>query len=340
MTQRPDHAEELRRYLTDPVRLCRALGLTQKARTTADGIEVCCPSHKDSNPSCSVTCGPDGTIRVKCFACEFAGDGFHLVAAARGLDTHTEFPEVLAQTADALGLRDIADEIRNGREPAEHRSPPPAPEASPEKVYPPEIEVLVLWRDAGFVREDREASACLVERLIDPDTVTLRDLARVIREDQLLPRWARYRGDGEPRTWLETGHRLLCPTYDASGELRSVKAWRIRSGETPKRLPPAGHRGTGLVLANPAAVRMLKGEKSPIQLVISEGESDYLTWCTRIVEPVLGVFSGSWSTEFAARVPLGSEVIVRTDMDQAGEKYAQGIIASLKGRCLLRRLAA
>ena len=343
MIDRTDHADEIRRYLTDPVRLCKALQLSQDARQNADGWLVLCPAHPDKTPSCSVTRGPDGTVRVKCFGCDLSGDGFHLVAAARGLDCRTDWPEVMAQTAELLGLHEIALEVRAGREASrEPRKAPPAPEPAPEKVYPSEIEVLVLWRDAGFVNEDPEASRCLVERMLDPDSVAAKDLARVIRADQILPRWARYRGDAEePRSWIETGHRLILPAYDASGELRSVRAWRVRGGDTPKRLPPSGHKGTGLVVANECALRMLQGERSPVRLVVAEGEPDYLTDAVQFTgDAVLGVFSGSWSPEFAARVPLGSEVIVRTDLDTAGEKYAKQILDSLKGRCSLRRLAA
>jgi hypothetical protein len=342
VSDRPDHANEIRRYLTDPVKLCKALGLSKDARQNADGWIVYCPVHSEKTPSCSVTRGPDGTVRVRCWGCDFAGDAFHLVAAVRGLDCHRDFVEVMAQTAELVGLAAIAEEVRAGKPPAETRSAPEQPPASPEKVYPPELQVLVLWRDAGFVNEDTEASACLVDRMIDPDGVAERDLARVIRIDQVLPAWARYRGNSdESKTWLETGHRMILPAYDASGELRSVRAWRIRRGESPKRLPPSGHRGTGLVVANESAVRMLKGERAPVRLIVAEGEPDYLTDAVRFAsDAVIGVFSGSWSKEFAQRIPLGSEVIVRTDLDQAGEKYAREILGSLKGRCALRRLAA
>ncbi len=339
MTDRPDPAAEIRRYLTDPAKLCRVLGLTESATQQGDGMVVCCPAHGERNPSCSVTKGPDGTVRVKCFACELAGDGFHLVAAVHQLDCTRDWVEVMALTAEALGLCEIADEVRNGREPSGERKPPPEPTPEPEKVYPPELEVLRLWGDAGFVNEDREASACLVARKIDPDIVTVKDLARVIRKDQALPRWARYRGkDEEARTWIETGHRLLLPVYDHQGQHRSVRAWRVRNGASPKRLPPSGHKQQGLVLANREAVRMLQGEHAPVRLVVSEGEPDWTCWAVRYSGPVVGIGSGSWTPEFAAKVPLGSQVLVRTDVDDAGDKYARQVIESLKGRCVINRL--
>lgn len=335
-----DHAEEIRRHLTDPVRLCRALGLAQDSRRQGDGLVVRCPVHDERTPSCSVTLGPDGTVRVKCFGCDLAGDGFVLVAAVLHLDYRRDFLEVLAQTADLVGLRDVAEEIRNGKPAAERQlaaEPPPAPE----RVYPPRTQVLAIWADAGFANEDREASQALVDRRLDPDSVTVKDLARVLRHDQALAPWARYRGNAsESRTWLQTGHRLLLPVYAANGDLVSLRAWRITPGDSPKRLPPSGHKATGLVLANAMAVRMLRREGGPEKLVISEGEPDFLSWCLRYSGPVIGVMSGSWTPDFAARIPLGSEVILRTDLDAAGEKYAQQITETLKRRCTLHRLVA
>lgn len=336
-----DHIDEVRRYLTDPDRLCRSLGLTKGSVKAAGGLKVLCPSHSERTPSCSVTTGPDGTVRVKCFGCDLAGDGFVLVAAVLGLDYRRDFTEVLASTAELVGLQDGADEIRYGRPAAEGRPLPEPPTAQPEKVYPPKVQVLVLWNDAGFTNEDPEASRVLVERMIDPDVVTVRDLARVIRVDQVLPRWARYRGGAEEsNSWLDTGHRLLLPVYDSEGIQQSVRAWRIRSGDTPKRLPPSGHKANGLVLANHLAVGILQGNREPQRIIISEGESDYLTWAARASVAVIGIYSGSWSAELAKRIPLGSDVIVRTDLDEAGERYAKQIISTLMGRCELRRTAA
>jgi hypothetical protein len=335
-----DHSDEIRRHLTDPVRLCRALGLTQDAHRTADGLTVRCPAHQERTPSCSVTRGQDGTVRVRCFGCGLAGDGFVLVAAVVHLDYRSDFREVMAQTADLIGLRDIADEIREGRQAAE-RPLPTEPTPAPERVYPPRTQVLAVWDDAGFVNEDCDASRVLVERKLDPDSVAVKDLARVLRHDQVLPPWARYRGDSsESRTWLQTGHRLLLPTYAANGNLVSLRAWRLTPGDSPKRLPPSGHKATGLVLASAAAVRMLRGEGGPGKLVVSEGEPDFLSWSIQYSGPVIGITSGSWTSDFASRIPLGSEVILRTDLDDAGEKYARQILEALKQRCTLHRLVA
>lgn len=62
---------------------------------------VCCPSHQDRSPSCSIAVGEHGTIRVRCFGCGWCGDVFTLIAAVHGLDCRTDFGAVL----------DLAEEI-------------------------------------------------------------------------------------------------------------------------------------------------------------------------------------------------------------------------------------
>lgn len=51
------------------------------------------------------------------------------------------------------------------------------------------------------------------------------------------------------------------------------------------------------------------------------------------VPAVLGVLSGSWSQEVAARIPSGCRVIIRTHNDSAGQKYCREIAESLCDRC-------
>src|SRR5690606_11919946 len=103
------------------------------------------------------------------------------------------------------------------------------------------------------------------------------------------------------RDWRATGHRLIIRAFDAAGELRSVRAWRVREGDSPKRLPPAGCRSAGLVLADRAGWRLMRGECAPFVLFVVEGEPDWLA--ASLAAPggfgVWGVGSGSWTDEHA-----------------------------------------
>jgi hypothetical protein len=327
---RQDHAEEIRRSLTDPVRIARALGMLEGAKHQASGVTVRCPWHDDAAPSCSLTIGTHGTLRAKCFACGAAGDVFALVAVRYGLDCRRDFPAVLLATAEVGGLHQLADELRGTTERVE-RPLPPLPEPAPARDYPPTAEVLALWQAALPVADVEPCAVALGLRGLFPGPELARALAGT------LPRWARYQG----RSWLESGHRVALPVYDSAGELRSVRAWQIqRDADGPKRLPPWGHRASGLVLANTQGLTMLRAPCAPVRLLIAEGEPDTLSLCERYPGiAVIGVLSGSWSEAFAARVPLGSEVVVLTHADDAGDRYAEQIRSTLAKRAIVRRAA-
>jgi hypothetical protein len=127
--------------------------------------------------------------------------------------------------------------------------------------------------------------------------------------------------------------------FDHVGELRSLRAWQVGPNtDGPKRLPPAGHRATGLVLANDAALRCLREPSAPVQALIVEGEPDALSAAQAYPGvPVFGVVSGSWSEAFAARIPLGSEIAIHAHHDAAGERYAAHIKSTLAKRAVVTR---
>jgi hypothetical protein len=337
---RPDYARQVRWALADPTKLCGWLGLTKGATRQAGGLLICCPVHSERNPSCSVTKGPDGTSRVRCFGCDFSGDALTLVATCRGLSLQDDFREVLIIGAEISGHLGLAEEIKLDGEQSDEakakleearkrRVVIEPPEPLEEREYPPVDEVRALWDASTPVSEDVAACAMLVGRKIDPDLVTKCNLARVV--PSTLPSWATYRG----KTWNQTGHRMIVRAWDCRGQLRSVRAWRVAGNIGPKRLPPAGHKAAGLVQANGLAVGMLRGRVSPILLSILEGEPDWLTGSTMLMNEgaTVAVGSGSWNEDFARRVPTATEVHVCTHADPTGDKYARYIIDTLGERC-------
>lgn len=106
-----DHAAELRRELADPRDLAALLGLDEGAKRQADGVTVLCPWHEERSPSCSITTGSDGTVRVHCFGCDAGGDALSLIAQVNGLDLRTDFKRVLIEAAELAGRRDILDDL-------------------------------------------------------------------------------------------------------------------------------------------------------------------------------------------------------------------------------------
>lgn len=325
-----DHARDVRWGLTDPRKLCESLGLTKGAKRQSRGLLICCPVHGERNPSCSVTLGSDGTIRVKCFGCDFAGDALTIIAHMHGLSMGREdFGEVLAIGAELGGNLGLADEIRGKRERRARKPiPPPTPIREPE--YPDNAELLELWRGCGNPAADGRVARMLVGRGIDPSAVASQRLAGALLDSQDLPPWAVY----GRLTWRDSGHRLMLPAFDSAGNLRSVRAWRVTEGDSPKRLPPSGKKAAELVQANLLALGMLRRHVCPVRLWIVEGEPDYLTTATTFGsgDAVIGIGSGSWTKKFARRVPLGTRVYVSTHADDAGDRYAAQIIETLTER--------
>jgi len=212
---------------------------------------------------------------------------------------------------------------------------------------PPRAEVDAVWDAAVSVLEDAEARAWLELRHVNPATVADRDLARVILPGAALPTWARFKGSG----WVEVGARLICRAWDATGQPVSLHA-RSMGRDGPKGIWPSAGPGSagGLVLADALAVVLLRGEpcdwlERPC-VFVAEGVPDWLTYATawgdaaEDAPAVLGVESGSATPEIAARIPDGAEVVIATDPDEAGERYARAWRDLLIDRCEVKRRVA
>lgn len=342
---RPNRVPEIRAALHDATELLSALGILgdgNARQRQANGWIIRCPIHNDRTPSLSVQETKDG-ILWKCWGCDAGGDAISLVAAVRGTSLRGPgFRDTLLECARMAGLWRIVDELE-GRTPLDPETPAPRPVAAtparpdvPERSYPPKGELDALWGECGAVADDEAAAAYLGGRAIDPDAVDARGLARTLPARGALPPWARCaRGD-----WREAGYRVVVPMYVPGGEMRSVRAWRVTDGDGPKRLPPSGCKASGLVMADEWAIAMLRETRAPSRVVVVEGESDFLTWGTRTSDPrtaVLGIVSGSWTAALAERFPVGARVVVRTDHDSAGNRYAADVIGGLKRRCFVFR---
>lgn len=343
-----DNARDIRYQLTDARKLCEALGLLDGSKKNAGGLLIRCPAHEERTPSCGVTRGKDGTLRARCFACDWSADAFGIIAQVHGLSTRgDDFREVLAIGADIVGDLALADELRGGqprRETQIRRVEPPPTE--PERDFPPREDVADLWARCVPCDEDETAAQYLQGRSIDPKDASSMHLLRVIPRDlEQLPEWAGVKAPGDDRPmplivpWSVTGHRIITRTWAADGQPVSVRAWQCDGKPGPKRLPPRGHAAMGLVLANKAAAKMLAGKNRPYRVVIVEGEPDWVTWSTRLPDAVvLGVGSGWWTQQHADRIPNGTPVLVRTHNDKAGDGYARNVADTIGERCPIWRL--
>jgi hypothetical protein len=344
-----------------PERFVRELGFTRFVRA-ARTVRVPCPVHNGKDPNCSVFLGNDGELGFVCFsACGHkGGDALAFVAAVRGLDLRTSFPHVLEEAARLAGITlDLSssrdsdatisrrlDTERRAREAyAEQSRRREAEQSTPKRAYP--SEVATLWSSCGPVTSHPKVVAYLESRKLDPLTIAELDLARAIPNGAILPPWACFSG----HSWIELGYLLVVPVFDPNGHLRSIRATRVIESNTPKRIAPAGFSASGLVMADTTGRLLLQTgsrppgwpDPKPFCVVVTEGETDFLTWATRFSDAsesapaVLGVFSGSWTPEIAQRMPDSTRVIIRTDHDPAGDRYAEQVRASLAPRCEVRR---
>lgn len=328
--------EDLRALLANPTRVLHGLGLLKGAQRQTGGYVVLCPCHDERTPSCSVQ-RRGGAILFHCFACGACGDVFALIAAAKGIDARADFPRVLRVASE------LAGDYPQDAETSTSWSGSGVSASRDKRDYPDADEVANVLRGCIPVDQDRQVSGWLISRGLDPVAVARRGLALALPLGVPAPRWATVGGT----PWASAGYRCIVPMVASGGQVRSVRACRVAKGAGPKRVAPAGHRASGLVMADLLAREWLasgvwpESAPTPARIVVAEGEPDYLTWATHAPQPpghaVLGIVSGSWSAELAAAVPDDAEVVIWTDRDPAGERYARLIAASLAGRCAVLR---
>jgi hypothetical protein len=207
---------------------------------------------------------------------------------------------------------------------------------------PPKAEVEAMWSACKppVTAGDFEAAKYLHGRGL----LLGKDLLRVLPRDYACPAWASWHG----RSWAEQGYRLIMPVYDFRGELTLIRAWQWEHSDgRPKRLSAAALDDDittvrGLVMAAGRGLELLRAthndEVRVTGVAIVEGEPAWMAaqaswdgWA------VLGIVSGSWTEELASRIPCATRVVLWTDHDAAGDRYARQIWETLHRRCPVER---
>jgi len=321
------------------------------------GLKTSPPKHATGGsiygcPACSATIrhsktegdsrNPRGAIGVRkngrgwrCFQCDVSGSAIDLVAYVlhghRFRDLRVDQKTTVREWCQRW-LR-----LEPGQ-PYTPTRPPAAEPAEPLPSYAPVAEVADFWDRCGRVDQNEPASAYLLSRGLKPGHIGDLDLARVLPTSGSLPDWA--------RRWQSSGHPLVIPLYDSSADMRSVLARSLDREARPKSLAPAGFQRAGLSMQCPFARYIVRTaafpewwpEHTALQVMIAEGEVDFLTLATEWSESAeyapasIGVFAGSWTPELAARIPDRAVLQIGTHADKDGEKYARNIFATVKGR--------
>jgi hypothetical protein len=313
-----------------------------------------CPLHGGRSRNFVVS---DETLEWSCHSqCQAGGDAVSFVEQHEQLT----FAAAVLALADRAGV-DTTD-LTKAKSGAQKRQTVPKPFVRP--VNPPQAapsfpatsEVESVWRGARRVDDDDEVRRWLQDaRKIDPVRVADVDLARALSGDAVVPLWAGYGGeDGKPwRSWPSAGLRVVVPLFDVAGVMRSLlfrRPFETTESWPPKSVSARGGR-SGLAMACGLGLQLLRERKRPswwladreLRVVVAEGEPDFLTIATEWSEAdehapaVVGGFAGSWSVLNA--IPSSTVLVVRTDANVTGAKYATEIMRTVHERWTKRELA-
>jgi DNA primase len=312
------------------------LGFEGKAKPQqGGGLLILCPAHEEKTPSCSVTVGPDGTVRACCFSCGFTGDALHLVALARKLNIRTNFRSVLFEAA-ALARTTMPSE--RPFTPSVRKPPVPLPK---EKVHA----VLQMLIAACPVAHDSQARAYLMSRpsgrmLLDEAEragwgVFPKDRGGLKLAAQVLSKFgpealtlADLRMSKSGPVPQHPAYRLLIPFRTPEGLLHTLQRRRL-DGRAPKYLFPAGYRALW-----PYGAEAMGSMGPQTSVVYVEGAVDTLERTgkyralgeDRLVLglPGIATWRGEWAT-----VCKGREARVALDTDRAGEAAVPRLVADL-----------
>jgi len=312
---------------------------------------VACPAcgavkrHSQSEPEGRKGRGAVGIKKAKprywyCWQCEHRGDALDFAAYAL---CSKRFRDLDADAKTTVRDWCMAYQRVDGPTAPRVRAPeqPPAP-----PVYPPEYELRVFWDACERVDSNTRVSDYLISRAINPSRVADFDLARALPASIDVPKWARR--DGE--SWSSSSYRLIVSLFDAHGLRRSVLARSIDANASAnnKSAAPADCDRAGLIMACGFGRLLLAAAEVPgwwtpdkeICITVCEGEVDFLNVATQwsdaaeFAPATLGITSGSWTPEIAARIPEGSRIVLATDADKQGDAYADRITQTLRGRYL------
>ncbi|HYQ02751.1 MAG TPA: toprim domain-containing protein [Polyangiaceae bacterium] len=325
-----DDAHRLRHTLVDVRKLCAALGLLKGAKPQARGLLVLCPWHAEKHASCSVTLGPDGTVRTHCFTCQVSGDALALIARVRELDVKTQFRQVLAEAARIAGS-----------EPVRRYEPAPNPERSTLDAASYSA-VAARLLELCSLEKERDVLEYLERRklVVAAWQARVSALPAPGKQDALVQALLR---DFEPATLELAGlvrkgqglifpfHRLIIPWRGLDASIDVLQRRRVDDDEPKKKyvLPPRRRP------FYPFGAEQLGPDTAERDVTFVEGAIDVLALRVlarrdRILILPLGIPGvGAWRKEWAV-LAKGRAVRIAFDADAAGERNVAAVARDLR----------
>lgn len=178
--------------------------------------------------------------------------------------------------------------------------------ASTKKPLPDAHEMQRFWNYCTAIMPSSDVQAYCEAKLARKGFVVPQALARRLpdfaMEVDSIKGWKR-------------SYKLLFPLYDHTGTLRNVIARSLAKSPKIKSMSLRGYTRQGLCLAYQADAQ---------RVVVCEGEMDWLAWVLFGPQDstVYGVFSGSFHGLHLLDSHRYAEVLLATDLDAAGNKYA------------------
>ncbi len=320
----------VRARLDDPISVCTMLGLLEKSKRQPGGVMIRCPAHQDADPSCSVTCGPDGTLRWRCFSCSASGDALTLVAAVLGLDIRQDFARVLEAAAGFAGIH--ISEAPSALPARALRVVEPAPEAMGAEEFAAivaPLERVGRLDGSGFATsvatylESRGLLDAAREDgwfAIAPDAGEL--LGQFFARDRLVASGLVNEWGG--LSWSE--HSLCIPWRNAAGVVHTIQRRHLGDCDAKRRYVFPNGRGPahpyGFERLQPGPIALVEGAMD----VLARRYVDKLGWTTVLGVPGVSGWRSSWDVLARDRV-----VLIAYDDDEAGNREALKLADRLYG---------
>lgn len=304
----------------------------QMRRSSRGEWRARCPIHKGDDPNWSINAE---TLLWQCHSHCGGGDIIKLWACIHnGHDPRDKlrgaaWAEAVDDLAGCLGVARAADGDQSRRITTSHM-------ASNEIVIRPAQEgVDAFWASLDDIAASPAAIAWLQSRSIPLHVA--RDHCRWWAYDIAGPAWAGWTTkDGQWRAWRDSGNAMVFGMYAADGRMADCR-FRLAAASNGKWPPKSAGRSGGVTMANQAARSMLATGTMPAgkrDVVVCEGEPDYLSWCASVGDdaPVLGLVSGSVTDALISRIPAKARVMFDAHQDDAGGQYLQEF-----GHAMMRR---